>query len=42
MKYMDIKPEPKTELEAHVRWMNRLKGEAIIAYGKKIEVKYEV
>jgi hypothetical protein len=40
MKTIDIvKPAPVTELEIHKRWLNRLSGEAVIAYGRKVEVK---
>jgi hypothetical protein len=40
-KYWDIKPAPKTEWELHKLWIERLRGEAIIAYGRKIKVRYE-
>lgn len=38
--YMDIMDEPKTDQEVYIRWMGRLRGEAIIAYGRKITVKF--
>jgi hypothetical protein len=43
-KAMDIvKAPPKTELEAWLRWRNRISTELRLLpnYGKKIEVKYE-
>lgn len=35
-----IKPEPKTELEAHKRWLNRVESElrSMPGYGRKIDV----
>lgn len=40
MKVIDtVLPAPKTGLEVHRRWINRLASEANSAYGKKIEVK---
>ena len=39
-KYIDIKPEPKTELEAWLRWCNHMQTRLRSAMpNKKIEVK---
>lgn len=36
--YMDIKPQPKTEFESHVQWLNRMTAQSVSLYGKKIRV----
>lgn len=37
-----VKAEPKTELEAFRRWVNRLRSEYLLTpgIGKKIDIKY--
>ena len=42
MKYMDLKPQPTTELETFSHWTNHFTAKLVSDVGKKIEILPEV